>query len=74
MNFSLAEQRIALSAILRKYELSFPENSIYKNRLKFSIQLLILSAKLSFRITPSEDVIGRFGKPKDIEINFTRKY
>lgn len=45
MNFSLAEQRVALSAILRKYELSLPENSIHKNGLKFSGQLFVLSAE-----------------------------
>ena len=45
MNFSLAEQRVALSAILRKYELSLPEDSIHKDRIVFSSQLFINSAK-----------------------------
>ncbi|KAG2175879.1 hypothetical protein INT44_000357 [Umbelopsis vinacea] len=45
MNFSLAEQRVALSSILRKYELSLPADSIHKDGLVFDRQLLILSAK-----------------------------
>jgi hypothetical protein len=45
MNFSLAEQRVALSAILRKYELSLPEDSIHKDGLIFSSELFINGAK-----------------------------
>ncbi|KAI8579676.1 hypothetical protein K450DRAFT_240982 [Umbelopsis ramanniana AG] len=45
MNFSLAEQRVALSSILRKYELSLPKDSIHKDGLVFDRQLLILTAK-----------------------------
>ncbi|KAI9302773.1 cytochrome P-450 cyp509A1 [Cunninghamella echinulata] len=33
MNFSLAEQRIMLSSILRKYEFYLPENTIHKDEL-----------------------------------------
>ncbi|KAL1934596.1 hypothetical protein VTP01DRAFT_6778 [Rhizomucor pusillus] len=33
MNFSLAEQRIVLPLLLRKYEWSLPEDSIHKDRL-----------------------------------------
>ncbi|CAO3627229.1 unnamed protein product [Cunninghamella echinulata] len=33
MNFSLAEQRVMLSAFLRKYEWELPENSIHKEKL-----------------------------------------
>ncbi|CAO3639580.1 unnamed protein product [Cunninghamella echinulata] len=33
MNFSLAEQRVMLSSILRKYELHLPENTIHKDEL-----------------------------------------
>jgi cytochrome P450 len=52
MNFSLAEQRIALSLILRRYELSVPEDSIHKDELKFSSNLFLNSAldvKLNFK-------------------------
>lgn len=45
MNFSLTEQRVLLSAILRKYELSLPENSIHKDGLQFNSNLLVLSSK-----------------------------
>ncbi|KAI8143289.1 cytochrome P450 [Fennellomyces sp. T-0311] len=33
MNFSLAEQRVLLSMLLRKYEFSLPENSIHKDKV-----------------------------------------
>ncbi|KAI9264403.1 cytochrome P450 [Phascolomyces articulosus] len=33
MNFSLAEQRVMLSMLLRKYEFSLPENSVHKKRV-----------------------------------------
>ncbi|KAI9264946.1 cytochrome P450 [Phascolomyces articulosus] len=33
MNFSLAEQRVFLPMLLRKYELSLPENSIHKDKV-----------------------------------------
>lgn len=55
MNFSLAEQRVALSAILKKYELNLPENSIHKDGLQFGNHLFTLA-------------------PKDLTINFTRRY
>ena len=55
MNFSLAEQRVALSAILKKYELSLPEDSIHKDSLQFGNHLFTLA-------------------PKDLAINFTRRY
>jgi hypothetical protein len=45
MNFSLAEQRVALSSILRKYELSLPKDSIHKDGLVFDRQMLVLTAK-----------------------------
>ncbi|KAH8552509.1 cytochrome P450 [Umbelopsis sp. PMI_123] len=45
MNFSLAEQRVALSSILRKYELSLPDDSIHKDGLVFNSSLLIFTAK-----------------------------
>lgn len=45
MNFSLAQQRVLLSAILRKYELSLPEDSIHKDGLQFNSNLLVLSSK-----------------------------
>ncbi|GES99830.1 cytochrome P450 [Rhizophagus clarus] len=35
-NFSLIEQRIILCALLRKYEVSLPENSIHKDKLKIA--------------------------------------
>ncbi|CAO3671169.1 unnamed protein product [Umbelopsis ramanniana] len=44
MNFSLAEQRVALSSILRKYELSLPKDSIHKDGIVFGRQLLVMSA------------------------------
>ncbi|KAI8579668.1 hypothetical protein K450DRAFT_240945 [Umbelopsis ramanniana AG] len=55
MNFSLAEQRVALSAILKKYELSIPEGSIHKDSLQFGNHLFTLA-------------------PKDLAINFTKRY
>ncbi|KAJ2955885.1 hypothetical protein NQZ79_g8176 [Umbelopsis isabellina] len=45
MNFSIAEQRVALSGILRKYEISLPEDSEHKNGLKFSNHLFLLQPK-----------------------------
>ncbi|KAG2172697.1 hypothetical protein INT43_000044 [Umbelopsis isabellina] len=45
MNFSLTEQRVLLTAILRKYELSLPEDSIHKDGLQFNSNLLVLSSK-----------------------------
>ncbi|KAG2172696.1 hypothetical protein INT43_000043 [Umbelopsis isabellina] len=45
MNFSIAEQRVALSGILRKYEVSLPENSEHKDGLKFSNHLFLLQPK-----------------------------
>jgi cytochrome P450 len=45
MNFSLAEQRVALSTILRKYELSLPKDSIHKDGIVFGSQMLNLTAK-----------------------------
>ncbi|CAO3622916.1 unnamed protein product [Cunninghamella echinulata] len=33
MNFSLLEQRVILSSLLRKYEWTLPENSIHKNEM-----------------------------------------
>lgn len=52
INFSLTEQRIALSLILRKYELSVPESSIHKDELKFSSNMFFntaLEVKLNFK-------------------------
>jgi len=45
MNFSLAEQRVALSAILQKYELTLPEDSIHKDGLKFGKHGIVLAAE-----------------------------
>jgi hypothetical protein len=45
MNFSLAEQRVALSSILRKYDLSLPEDSIHKDGIVFGSNKLNLTAK-----------------------------
>ncbi|KAI8579674.1 hypothetical protein K450DRAFT_240971 [Umbelopsis ramanniana AG] len=45
MNFSLAEQRVALSSILRKYELSLPEDCIHKDGIVFGSQMLNMTAK-----------------------------
>jgi hypothetical protein len=45
MNFSLAEQRVALSSILQKYELSLPEDSIHKDSLKFGKHGIVLAAE-----------------------------
>lgn len=50
MNFSLAEQRVALSSILRKYELSLPKDSIHKDGIVFGKQLLVMTAE-DMRIT-----------------------
>lgn len=52
MNFSLTEQRIALSLILRRYELGVPANSIHKDELKFSSNMFFntaLEVKLDFK-------------------------
>ncbi|CAO3671165.1 unnamed protein product [Umbelopsis ramanniana] len=45
MNFSLAEQRVALSAILQKYELTLPEDSVHKDGLKFGKHGIVLAAE-----------------------------
>ncbi|CAO3671177.1 unnamed protein product [Umbelopsis ramanniana] len=45
MNFSVAEQRVALSSILRKYELSLPEDSIHKDGIVFESHNVTNSAK-----------------------------
>jgi len=45
MNFSVAEQRVALSSILRKYELSLPKDSIHKDGLVFESQNVTNSVK-----------------------------
>ncbi|KAI8579670.1 hypothetical protein K450DRAFT_240950 [Umbelopsis ramanniana AG] len=45
MNFSLAEQRVALSSILRKYELSLPEDSIHKDGIVFGSQTLTFATE-----------------------------
>lgn len=45
MNFSMAEQKVALSMILRKYELSVPEDSIHKDELQFTTNILFNFAK-----------------------------
>ncbi|CAO3679338.1 unnamed protein product [Umbelopsis vinacea] len=45
MNFSTVEQRIALSSILRKYELSVPDDSPHKDGLKFGNLLFTLTSK-----------------------------
>jgi hypothetical protein len=45
MNFSLAEQRVALSSILRKYEVSLPEDSIHKDGIVFGAQTITMAAK-----------------------------
>ncbi|KAI9276458.1 cytochrome P450 [Umbelopsis sp. AD052] len=53
MNFSLAEQRVALSSILRKYELSLPEGSIHKDGIVFGSQMLNFGAKeMNINFTP----------------------
>ncbi|KAI9276460.1 cytochrome P450 [Umbelopsis sp. AD052] len=53
MNFSLAEQRVALSSILRKYELSLPEDSIHKDGILFNSPNLTMSAKgMEINFTP----------------------
>jgi cytochrome P450 len=36
MNFSLAEQRVVLAMLLRKYTWSLPKDSIHKNHIVFS--------------------------------------
>jgi hypothetical protein len=45
MNFSLAEQRVLLTAILRKYDISLPKDSIHRDGLLFNSHLLVLSSK-----------------------------
>jgi cytochrome P450 len=45
MNFSLAEQRVALSSILKKYELSLPDDSIHKDSMQFTSNNFIFTAK-----------------------------
>ncbi|GAB5591829.1 hypothetical protein Unana1_06729 [Umbelopsis nana] len=45
MNFSIAEQRVVLSGLLRKYDVSLPENSIHKDGLQFNSHLILLSSK-----------------------------
>ncbi|KAI9485028.1 cytochrome P450 [Zychaea mexicana] len=44
MNFSMAEQRVLLPMLLRKYEISLPEDSIHKKKL-ITNGLIILSPK-----------------------------
>jgi hypothetical protein len=41
----VAEQRVALSSILRKYELSLPKDSIHKDGLVLDSQSISNSAK-----------------------------
>ncbi|KAG2175882.1 hypothetical protein INT44_000360 [Umbelopsis vinacea] len=45
MNFSMAEQRVALSSILRKYELSLPEDSIHKDGIVFDCVTMTFATK-----------------------------
>ncbi|KAI8579671.1 hypothetical protein K450DRAFT_240961 [Umbelopsis ramanniana AG] len=53
MNFSLAEQRVALSSILRKYELSLPENSIHKDGIVFDSPNITMAPKgMEINFTP----------------------
>jgi cytochrome P450 len=43
MNFSLAEQKVLLSMMLRKYTWELPENSINKDRIVIAGSLGIIS-------------------------------
>ncbi|KAM3581362.1 hypothetical protein VKS41_006188 [Umbelopsis sp. WA50703] len=45
MNFSLAEQRVVLSMLLRKFTWSLPKDSIHKDHIIFTGGLGLLSAK-----------------------------
>ncbi|KAJ2964741.1 hypothetical protein NQZ79_g397 [Umbelopsis isabellina] len=45
MNFSLAEQRVVLAMLLRKYTWSLPENSIHKDGVVFAGGMALLSPK-----------------------------
>ncbi|CAO3627034.1 unnamed protein product [Cunninghamella echinulata] len=55
MNFSLAEQRVLISSLLRKYEWKLPEDSIHK-------EVLITNG------------VGGILTPKELKINFRRRY
>lgn len=35
MNFSIAEQKVVLSGLLKRYDISLPEGSIHKDSLQF---------------------------------------
>ncbi|KAG2183363.1 hypothetical protein INT43_006369 [Umbelopsis isabellina] len=45
MNFSLAEQRVVLAMLLRKFTWSLPENSIHKDHLIFAPGMGLVNAK-----------------------------
>ncbi|CAO3645085.1 unnamed protein product [Cunninghamella blakesleeana] len=51
MNFSLVEQRVILSCLLRKYEMSLPDNSIHKNGMvnKYDIIPRPVDLKIRFK-------------------------
>ncbi|CAO3623309.1 unnamed protein product [Cunninghamella blakesleeana] len=49
MNFSLAEQRVILACILRKYEWSLPEDSIHKDHLVTSYSAIQTAQKLNIK-------------------------
>ncbi|KAF0536473.1 cytochrome P450 [Gigaspora margarita] len=48
-NFSLIEQRIVLCLLLRKYEISLPQNSIHKNQLEFKSEIYPFPIDLIFK-------------------------
>jgi hypothetical protein len=45
MNFSLAEQKVALAMILRKYTWTLPEDSIHKDHIVLAGGIILLSPK-----------------------------
>jgi cytochrome P450 len=45
MNFSLAEQRVVLAMLLRKFTWSLPEDSIHKDHIVFGPGIGLLTAK-----------------------------
>lgn len=45
MNFSLAEQRVVLAMLLRKFTWSLPEDSIHRGHIVFAPGIGLLSAK-----------------------------
>ncbi|KAI8994753.1 cytochrome P450 [Pilobolus umbonatus] len=51
MNFSLTEQRIVLSMLLRKYEIDIPEGSVHSDDIQYDMPLNLAPANLMLNFT-----------------------